>query len=89
MFLPLFSLIVPAFGITGGIRSGVANFGTAVGSSVPPGIAASDTVGATSFPPTIPGDPEGPVDVELPLPLPQPAREKVSIITATGIIQLR
>jgi hypothetical protein len=31
-------VIVPALGITGGISSGVSNFGTAVGSSVPPAI---------------------------------------------------
>src|SRR5687768_15925121 len=32
--------MVPAFGITGGISSGVSNFGTVDGSSVPPGICA-------------------------------------------------
>jgi len=39
--LAALSGMMPAFGITGGTSSGVTNFGTAYGSSVPPGIAAA------------------------------------------------
>jgi hypothetical protein len=38
-------MIVPAFGITGGIRSGVWYFGTDNGSSVPPEIGAANAPG--------------------------------------------
>jgi hypothetical protein len=38
-------MIVPAFGITGGIRSGDWYFGTDNGSRVPPGIGSADAPG--------------------------------------------
>jgi hypothetical protein len=43
-------MIVPAFGITGGMSSGVTNLGRVTGSSVPPGIAANTRV---SLPPIL------------------------------------